>query len=617
MRVEKPTTCQICACDCGLLATLEDGQVVEVRGDPENPHNRGGICVKGKSSPRVLQSAQRVLRPLIRNPSATGSFKEISWDGALNEIAARLTLIKDRYGPEALAIYQGKTTRFIDRTFISAFARLFGTPNVTGVWSFCVGPKVLGYRATFGAPLFPTCDFRHAKLIVLWGTNPAVSHMHRYLRVYDDILAAKRDGAKLVVIDPRPHATAKAAHVHLPVAPGTDSYLALGLVKLLIENEWIDHAFVENHTVGFSHLRDAVKGLDLASVASQTGIDAQLIVELARDLGTLKPASIDRREGTMHVVNGTQLNRVLAILSAITGNVDVPGGLTFQPGIPWDTSLGIDNAVEQKPFWAEVLPLAQDGTGLLADSILNDKPYPIRALISVAGNPVAVFPNAKKTIAALRDLDLLVVNDLFLTETAELAHIVLPGVTFFEKGEFETGPLKPGQWIKTTEPLVAPRGESKPEWVFFARLAEAMGFDALRGYGSEDDILQRVFSDSGRLDLDPAELRRGRSLQPISHGGLLENGFHTPSGKIELFSELLQKEGYSPLPEAEDACPTTTEYPFRLTTGARINAFDHSQHRNIPELPARHFQVGLLAHRVYDRGRHEPTRRLHRPRVGR
>jgi anaerobic selenocysteine-containing dehydrogenase len=564
---------------------LDGERVVDVRGDPENPHNRGRTCVKGKFSPRILHSPDRVLKPLIRDRKAgESSFREISWDGALNEIAERLSRIAEKHGPRALAIYQGKSTRFIDRAFISAFARLIGTPNVTGVWSFCVGPKIVGYRATFGPPLFPRCDFENARLILLWGTNPAVSRMHRYLRVYDDITAAKKRGAKLVVIDPRVHRTAQAAHVHLALNPGTDTYLALGLVKLLVENGWVDRDFIARYAQGFDRLCDSLADLSLAEVASRTGLPAARIHDLARDLGTLKPASIDRREGTIHVANGTQLNRALAILAAVTGNVDVPGGLTFQPGIRWDTSLGVAGSVEDQPFWQDALPLAQDGTGLLPDTILTGRPYPVRGLISVAGNPVAMFPDTAKTVRALEELDLLVVNDLFLTETARLADIVLPGVTFFEKGELETGPFKLGQWIKATEPVLPPRGEALPEWKFFARLAQAMGCDELSGYDTEDDVLRRVFSDSGLPELDPAGLRRGRLLKPVTHGELLRNGFQTASGEIELYSEWLEAAGYAPLPRAEDVCETTPEYPFRLTTGERIDAFNHSQHRNVPEL---------------------------------
>jgi anaerobic selenocysteine-containing dehydrogenase len=583
MAFRKPTVCQVCGCNCGLIITLDKGRVLEVEGDPETPQNRGGLCVKGRLSPRILYAPDRITTPMIRRRGRDG-FTPVGWPEALDEIAGRLGRIREKHGPEALAVYRGRSTRFIDGAFIAAFARLYGTPNVTGVWASCVGPKVIGYRATFGTPAFPMCDFRRARLICLWGTNPAYTRMHRYFRLPDDIRAAVRKGAELVVIDPRHHRFAGEATLHLPITPGTDTYLILALVRILVDRGWVDSRYIDAHTSGYDRLCLALKGVDLAEAARKTGISAESMEALARKLATLKPASIDRREGAIHTANGTQVNRALAILTAVTGNADVPGGLTFNPLPPWDNSLGIQGRVEAPSLWSDQYPLAADGSQMLTASILEGRPYPVRAMISIAGNPVSAFPHTAKTLEALKKLDFLVVNDLFMTETAREADIVLPGVTFYEKGELHSDPLKPGQWIQTTEPLVSPVGQAQPEWRFIARLAERMGLPRLAGFRDEDEILTRVFRDSGRPDLNPASLRRGALLAPMTQGALLKRGFNTPSGKIELHATLFEQKGYPPLPAAEDACPCDAEYPYRLITGSRVEAFDHSQHRNIPEL---------------------------------
>jgi anaerobic selenocysteine-containing dehydrogenase len=583
MASQKPTVCQVCGCNCGLLATLEGGRINKVEGDPENPQNRGGLCVKGKLSTRVLYAPDRITEPLIRQRGRRG-FIPIGWDDALAEIAGRLHRIKEEYGPEALAVYRGRSGRFIDRTFAGAFARLYGTPNVTGVWTFCVGPKVIGYRATFGAPEFPMCDFRQAKLILLWGTNPASTRMHRYFGLPADIRAAVKRGAELVIIDPRHHRFAREATLHLPVTPGTDTYLILSLVKILVHRGWVDRQYVEAHTSGYDRLCRSLEDVDLAEAARKTGVSVESMENLARKLATVKPASIDRREGAIHVANGTQVNRALAILTAVTGNADVPGGLTFNPLPSWDSSLGIQGRVDAPSLWTGPFPLAADGSQTLTRAILEGRPYPVKAMISIAGNPVSSFPHTARTVAALRKLDFLVVDDLFMTETAREADLVLPGATFYEKGEFYSDPLKVGQWIQTTEPLVSPIGQARPEWRFMARLAELMDFPELSGFADEDQILTRVFRDSGRFDLDPASMRRGMLLSPMNYGTLLEKGFNTPSGKIELYSSLLSQNGYPPLPAAEDVCRCDAQYPYRLITGSRVEAFDHSQHRNVPEL---------------------------------
>jgi formate dehydrogenase (coenzyme F420) alpha subunit len=582
MTALKPTVCQICGCNCGLLVAIEKGRVVHVRGDSDAPQNRGGICIKGKMSPRVLYAPDRLKEPMIRRKNGAG-FVSASWPDALGEIAARLEKVKENYGPESLAIYRGRSTRFIDRVFISAFAALFGTPNTTGVWTLCVGPKLIGYQTTFGTPLFPRCDFRRAKLILLWGTNPAETKMHRYFSLAADIRAALKNGAELIVVDPRRHRFAKEATLHLPISPGTDSYLILALIKILIDRNWVDRDFIRAHVSGFDRLKASVKRLDL-DAAALTGIPVETIFKVAERLGHRKPVSIDRREGVIHQENGTQLNRALAILTAITGNADIPGGLRFDEIPQWNASLGIENRAAAPAVWNRQYPMAADGAQVLSDAILEGEPYPIRALISVSGNPVSAFPDTKKTLKALGKLDLLVVNDLFMTETARMADIVLPGVTFYEKGEFHAEPLKPVPWLQTTEPLVSPMGAAKPEWRFFAELADQMGFSELARFSDEDELLRQVFSDSGRPDLDPADMRHGMRLTPTAFGKLRGNGFNTPSGKIELYSHQLAEQGYAPLPVAEDVCRCDARYPYRLVTGSRVDAFNHSQHRNIPEL---------------------------------
>jgi anaerobic selenocysteine-containing dehydrogenase len=581
--IQKPTVCQICGCNCSLLATIENDRIVSVEGNPQAPHNRGGICVKGKMSPNILYAPDRIASPLKRRKDGSG-FSPITWGDALSEIAEKILKIKNDHGAEALTIYRGRSTRFIDRAFIAAFAQLYGTPNVTGVWTLCVGPKIIGYRATFGLSAFPMCDFQNAGLIVLWGTNPAASRMHRYFKLPQDIRAAIKKGAELVIVDPRKHRFAKEADLHLPITPGTDTYLIMALIKLITDRGWIDNEYIRKYTTGFDRLVRSLEGFDLNTAAASTGIPFETIEALAKKIANIKPAAIDRREGVIHQTNGTQINRALAILIAITGNADIPGGLNFTAWPKWDSTLGISKTLDVQAIWDSQYPLALDGAQTLTDAILEEEPYPIKAMISISGNPMSSLPNTKRVGEALGKLDLLVVNDLFMTETAAIADYVLPGATFYEKGEFHTEPLKPEQWIQATEPLVEPQGESKPEWRFIKSLAEHMGIQELSEFENEDTILNKVFHDSGHPELDPTALRQGLNLGPMTFGKLLDSGFSTPSGKIEIYSDWFEQSGYAPLPVAEDACFCTDAYPYRLITGARSDAFYHSQYRNIPEL---------------------------------
>ena len=552
-------------------------------GDPHTPHNKGRLCIKGKLSPRILYAPDRLKTPMIRRKDGTG-FNSAGWEDAIDKIAEKLQKIKASHGPESLAVYVGRSCRFIDRSFINAFARLFGTPNVTGVWSLCVGPKIVGYQAVFGPKLIARCDFPNAKLILLWGTNPAVSKMHRYFELPNDIRAAMKKGAELVVIDPRRHRFAKEANLHLPITPGTDTLLVFALIKTLIERGWVDEAYLQSHTVGYEQLCEAIKGVDLKKVCEKTGVGLETITGLAEKLWTVKPVSIDRREGVIHQPNGTQFNHALAILTAITGNADISGGLRFTPYDSWNTDLGIKRKVEIPAIWRERYPLSPDGAQTIPEARPEKRPYPIKALITIGGNPVAALPDTRRTLAALKSLEFLAVNDLFMTETARLADVVLPGVTFYEKGEFHNEPNKPVPWMQTTEPLVNPIAEARPEWRFMAQLAARMGWKSLSEFSDEDEILNRIFRDSGRNDLDPAAMRHGIPQESPPSGRLLNEGFNTPSGKIELYSSRFEQMGYPPLPVSRDVCTGNDSYPYRLVTGSRMGPFNHSQHRNIPEL---------------------------------
>lgn len=384
-----------------MIAEIENGRIVRVRGDPENPNNRGKLCIKGKNSVEILYHPERLRKPLL-NVGERGNpeWKETSWDEALERIAEKLVELKREKLEEALVFLYGPAARIIDRSIVKRFANVFGTPNVTGSWSYCVGPKVLASEMLFGFP-YPIGDFANSKLIVLWGTNPLVSRIHRYYGIVEDILHAKRNGAKIVVIDPRRSETAKIADYHLKIRPGSDIFLALGWINYLIENDLYDKKFVEKHVSGFEKLAGSVKDFSIEYVESETDIPAKLIEEVGDLLGNIKPAAIDRREGVLHNVNGFQTSRAIATLSAITGNVDVEGGLIWNPSIKLnDITLGepLDskNSKNSKiPFWKDKFPLAKDCSAYLSDVILSGS-YPIKVLIVFKSNPLLTLPDTKK-----------------------------------------------------------------------------------------------------------------------------------------------------------------------------------------------------------------------------
>ena len=579
-----PTTCAICNCECGILAEVDGNKIVRVKGDPQDPHNQGALCPKGKLSPTWIKAPGRLTRPLIRSRKSD-RFLQADWEEALDFIAHRLTLIKETYGPAALGFYHGSSPNYLSRVFHDALARWLGTPNASGTWSLCVGPKVLGYDSVFGPTgTFARGDFLKARLIVLWGANPAETAMHRYRRLWADVLSARKRGARLVVIDPRPTRTARAAHRHLAIRPGTDHLLALALIKLLLDESLIHHDYLSAHADGLEELVSALKDFDPYAAVDRTGLPRAEVLALARDLGTIRPALVDRREGAIHQAYASRLNRTIAVINALIGSVDVAGGLIFGKERPFTSDLGVTDRRREPPLWADRFPLAKDAVSLFPEAVLEGRPRPLRALFVACGNPMSAWPAASRTRSALDALDLLVVNDLFPTETTALADVILPGASFFEKGDMGSSPHRLGWWMKTTEPLIRPPGHAKPEWRTVAALAERLGCKPLTSYRTEDDVFARILSDSGLPHIDPRDLRRGRMLAPNRPGFCLEGGFPTPTGRLSLFQDAWRGLGLSGWLEPVDACPVQPDYPLRLITGARTIAYYHSQHRNVAAL---------------------------------
>ncbi len=578
----RPTFCQMCNAQCGVLAYVEDGRVVRVEGDPEDPGNRGELCIKGQHTPDILYAEDRLRYPLLRkNGGREGDWRRASWDDAIEFMGSRLEQVRQRFGPEALTFYMGSTNMALDTMMVRRLARVFGTSNFTRTWSVCVGPKVIGYEATFGAPRMPWCDLRHAKYILLWGTNPTVSHIHRYHAITSDILAAQKDGAKLAVVDPRRTELAERADTYLQIRPGADLALALSMIHTIIKLELYDREFVRRHAHGFDQLAEQVKPYTPAWAEGITDIPAVDIEALAKDFAATKPASLERREGVQHSTHGTQTLRAMAILLALTGNVDVPGGLHSTPLRPLRDLPLPDDLPKPKPaFWQEQFPLADDCSGGVPEAILGETSHPVRALIAIRGNPLSCFPNTEKTIRALNKLDLLVVHDLFMTETTEFADVVLPACTFFEKSEIAPKSLRADRRLRINARVVEPLYEALPEWKFLSLLAQRLGYAHLFSFHDEEEIIDGILKASGfswdDLTTTPA---------PWTPGELLERGFSTPTKKIELHSTVLEKHGYDPLPRMPLADSSTSgDYPYFLITGVRHSAFSHSQHRNIPAL---------------------------------
>jgi anaerobic selenocysteine-containing dehydrogenase len=563
-----------------MIMHLENGKVVDVQGDPDDRWSRGKLCVKGRNAHRILYAEDRILHPLLREAKGK-PLRRVSWDKALDFIAHKLEALRRNYGPEALVFYKGTTAKVVDDAVLGRLARLYGTPNVTGTWSVCVGPKILAYSHTFGRPPMPWCDLRNARYIIIWGANPATSYLHRYHGITSDIRAARHQGARLVVIDPRRFPLAAQADAYLQIRPGTDIALALAMIHHIIRNHLHDEEFVEAHTLGFDGLAEHIRPYTPQWAEHITDIPASTIEEVAAGFAVTKPASLERRQGVQHCRNATQTLRAMAILMAITGNVDVEGGLMLTPYRSLKSLPVPDDLPRPAPsFWQDRFPLARDASTLLPEAILSESPYPLRGLVVIEGNPMSCFANTGKVRQALAGLDLVVIHDLFMNDSTEFADVVLPACSFLEKGEISVQSLRTDYPVRTRLPVVEPQGEALPEWKWLSLLGRRLGYEEFFPFQTDQQAIEAVLSRAGWTDQEPAT--------PTRHGRVLETGFTTPSGRIELYSRSLEERGADPFPSAPVEWPEDDVYPYHLITGARVPQFYHSQHRNVPALRKAH-----------------------------
>lgn len=599
------TTCKIGACEpfCGLEVDVEDGRMVAVRPDPEHPVTAGYACIKGMHVPDYQNDPDRLLHPLRRGPNG---WERASWQEATREIGHKLRAIRDAHGPTAIATYWGNAADSTTISLADTFCHAFGSPNSFNVLSLeytdrgAVAHRMLGNENLILQP-----DAARAKFALLLGTNPLVTNgmtlLQRRPRIAADLKAIQRNGGKVVVVDPRRSESAKIADVHVPIRPGTDLFLLVAMIRRIIESGAYDRGFVERHTTGFESWRGLASQIDIDAAAALTGIPRAQIEQLADGFAAAEGAFATTRVGVQTSHNTTLTEWAVQTLNAITGNVDRPGGVYFNPGF-FDVPALIQQFTKRhNPAPSRIGKYPQIFGGppcaVFADDVLSDDPDRIRALVVVAGNPVITFPNTANVETALRRLELLVCIDLYLSDTATFAHYALPAATMYEKGalHFLTSNFEPYPFVEWKPKLVEPRGEARSEWEIFRALSRAAGVPFLNDplldkidrtmnlVGtelSEDWLYHYLLAGKmrlGRLKKTPGGIKRA----DLRWGELFTRSIRTRDRRIHLApGDFVQA-----LPEALAAPVTATEeYPLLLISGARRLAAYNSWTHNIPAL---------------------------------
>ncbi|HUS71132.1 MAG TPA: molybdopterin-dependent oxidoreductase [Anaerolineae bacterium] len=582
------TSCRGCHGGCGVIAHVKDGQVTKVEGDLEAPIGHGTMCSKGLAVLQLAYHPDRILYPMEKRDSG---WERISWDQALDTIADRCRGAIEKHGAESIVVGQGTGRDY--ESFLYRFANLLGTPNVLTAGHMCYVSRVGATLITCGN--LPVSDFEgEPKCLVVWANNPLWTNPDEYKGV--DFWNALRKGSKLIVIDPRHGFLARKADLWLQLRPGTDAALALGFLKVILDEGLFDEAFVERFVHGWDAFVSRVNEYPLDRVEEITWVDRDLIREAARTYATTKPACIQWGVPIEQTINCTDSNRLLTALMAVTGNLDAPGGNVFFVPPPVrvvsEFALHRELSADQraKRLGGDQYKLASRVAlvtpKVVWDAILTGKPYPVVAGLLCGTNPVVTRANAREVRDALDKLEFLAVIDFFLTPTADLADVVLPAATWLEQdyvGDF----WKRHGYVMARQKVVE-IGECWQDHKIFQELGKRMGQEE-HWWDTLEDALNYMLEPSGMGFREFKE--KGHLKGDMRYRKHEEKGFSTPTGKVELYSTVLEKWGYDPLPQYREipespvSRPDLLErYPYILNAGLRTPVFFHSEHRMIPWL---------------------------------
>ncbi len=572
-----------------MLVTVEDGVAVRVQGDPDHPPTHGALCTKVARYPERTYHPERLLKPLRRcGPKGSGAFAEVSWDEALDDISARLKAIAAR-DPQGIVPYsysgtlgliqsEGMAARFFNRLGASRLDR-----------TICASAGAAALNATYGSRVgMHVENFADSRLILIWGSNSIASNLH----FWSFAQAAKRKGAKLICIDPRRTETADKCHQHIALLPGTDGALALGLIRQLVEQDLLDHDYIERHTDGWTELRQRASQWSAERTAETCGISAAEVRQLAREFGTTRPAAIRLNYGMQRVRGGGSAVRLIAALPCLTGAWrDRAGGLLLSSsGWPKIRRAALERHDLLPSPAPRIINMNTIGDDLLRDASPAFDPR-IEALLVYNSNPLAVAPDSSKVQQGLAREDLFtVVIEHFRTDTADYADYLLPATTQLE--HFDVHTSYGHTYVLVNEPAIAPQGQARSNSDIFRALAARMGFTDACFAETDEQMATHAFD-----DIDVAELRaKGWVRLPVPEAPFAQGRFPTPNGRAQLAPAGLGAADFvAPYESVQSAPQLASTYPLAMISP-----------------PARHFMNSTFVNVVSLRGiEGEPLLEIH------
>ncbi len=582
--------CRMCHGGCGALIYLKDGKAVKIAGDPDCPIAHGTLCSKGLASAQLAYHPDRLTYPVKRvGPKASGQWERITWDEALDAIAEKIAGYKERYGAESIVMGYG--TGRENEAVIYRFANLLGTPNVLTAGHFCYGPRIATSIITCGTN--PIVDYENKpNCIMVWGNNIVISNPDEYKGEHFSV--AVNQGAKLIAVDPRLTRIAARADLWLQLRPGTDAALALGMLNVVVNEHLYDKAFVENHVHGWEPFVKRVNEYPLERVEAITWVPKERIRQAARLFAKTKPAAIQWGVAIEQQINCADNDRLLMDLMGITGNIDARGGqvLFQQPRIRNVGHFGahrmLPDTQREKRLGGNHFRLGGNfaiiNPKCVWDAILEEKPYPVKMLFLISSNPLLTRANAREVYRALEKVEFMAVSDFFLTPTAELADIVLPAATWLEMDYIGDFWKRHGYLLPRRRAIQV--GECRSDHEMLNDLAHRVG----QGEHWWDDFEQALDWILEPLGITWQQFKKMDCIRgEVIHRKYEVKGFSTPTRKFELYSTLLERWGYDPLPQFRETIESPhsqpelhKQYPYILITGRRLPGFFHSENRQLP-----------------------------------
>jgi thiosulfate reductase / polysulfide reductase chain A len=626
-----PTFCQGCGpakTSCAVLCHVVDGKFVRVEGNPEAFNNWGygctSLCAKGSSGPQLTSATNRLLYPLKRSGAkGEGKFQRISWEEALNIIADKLKDNKVKYGAESYGVLSPQLWPVLD-TLGRRFLNVYGSPNYLHS-AICATPRMAACRMTIGYSSYAPDDWKKTKLIVNWGANAENSSAN--VNQPCSILDALQNGTRMIDIRPMLEPLGTKAELWLPVRPGTDGALALAILNVIINEKLFDADFVNQWCYGFEQLAAHVQPNTPAWAEKITGIPAEKILRAARMIGTIHPAFIKIGNGIGDQTNdGTAVVSAVCLISAITGNLDVPGGY-YAGGAPVGPPLIKINPISkltelvsnndlvdrlvapEAPPWYQKMGMMPHGPtsayykALM--SILTEKPYPLRALNASCSNPLSATRNPRKVAEALKKLDFMFVADIYHAPHVDFADIVLPACNGYEHShQISVKNVKEGTWIGICNKVVEPPGEARSDWQIYLDLAVKMGFGQYFWNGDIEACLKEQLAPSGisleELRASPGGIfiKRTESPPAAQYRRFNQLFKDLPHGKAQCYNEFMGgkdtndgsgKLNYLPVyqgpPEGLAETPELTgQYPLVLSDVHAYYLCQHSYYLDLPYL---------------------------------